>query len=451
MENSERLPVWTKLIYGVGDVGNAVVNSAVQFFLMIFYTDGALISPALAASALLVGKIWDAVNDPLFGWISDRTSSRFGKRRVYMIFGAFPLAVAIILLWRVPRGLSGAWIFIWIVATFMLYDTTWTLTNVPYYALTAELTSSYDERASLTAFRMVLGVPAYIVGAALTPALVGLFAMKRAGYSAVGFLYGAVAAAALLICAAGIKERKQASQSKAEAPPLKSFLGTLKNRPFVQLLAAYLIANTAFALIRTLMAYFLTYQLNMEDQVPIAMLLMLVFVGLSLFPWKMLSDRWNKGQAYALGLAIGGAAVASTFFLPGHPTIWIYPIAIIAGIGFAVNWVFPWSMVPDVVEYDRLETGEQRSGMYYGVWGLTVKISEALGLVASGWILELFGYVPNVPQTTETLFGLRLFFGPVPAVFLLIALPLLIWYPITRAKHAEVLARLSALEEPGPV
>ena len=143
-EKNHKLKWTTKLIYGVGDVGNAVANSAIQFFLMIFYTDAALVAPALAGSALLVGKIWDAVNDPLFGWISDRTTSRFGKRRVYMIFGALPLAVAIALLWFVPAGLSDTWVFVWIAFSFILFDTMWTLTNVPYYALTAELTDSAE-------------------------------------------------------------------------------------------------------------------------------------------------------------------------------------------------------------------------------------------------------------------------------------------------------------------
>jgi len=443
---SERLQWTTKLIYGVGDVGNAVVNSAIQFFLMIFYTDAALIAPGLVASALLVGKIWDGINDPLFGWISDRTSSRFGKRRVYMIFGALPLAIAIFLLWRVPRGLSDTWVFVWIAFTFVLFDTAWTLTNVPYYALTAELTDDYDERSSLTAFRMVLGVPAYIVGAALTPAIVGLFATQRAGYGAIGIIYGVLAAVVLWVAAAGLKERKRISQSKAGTPPLQTFLATLKNRPFVQLLGAYLVANTAFALIKTLMAYFLTYQLGMEDQVPVVMFLLLVFVGLFLFPWKMLSERWNKGPAYALGLAIGGLALAATFLLPHEPTGWVYLIAVVAGIGFSANWVFPWAMVPDVVEYDRMETGEHRGGMYYGVWGLAVKVSEALGITATGWVLQLYGYAPNVEQSARTLFGMRLFFGPVPLVFFALALPLLIWFPITRASHAEMRRRLEERE-----
>jgi GPH family glycoside/pentoside/hexuronide:cation symporter len=444
MADNQTLETKTKLLYGVGDVGNAMVNSAIQFFLLIFYTDGALIAPALASSALLIGKIWDAVNDPLFGWLSDRTSSRFGKRRAYMIFGALPLAVSIVLLWWVPNGLSNVVLFAWIAFTFIFYDSMNTLTSVPYYALTAELTEDYDERSSLTAFRMVLGVPAYLVGAALTPFFVGLFANKQAGYSTIGIIYAVVAALVLWVSAAGLKEREDISQSKSESAPLAAFLATFRNRPFVQLIAAYLVANIAFALIQTLLAYFLTYQLGMEGQVPIVMGLLLLTVGLFLFPWKMLSERWNKGPAYALGLAIAGAAVASTFLLPPGPTPAIYLIAFVAGIGFSAQWVFPWAMLPDVVEYDRLESGEHRGGMYYGVWGFTFKLTSALGIALSGWVLQLAGYVPNVPQSTETLRVIRLFFGPIPLVITLVALPLLIRYPITRQIHAQMRQQLEA-------
>jgi GPH family glycoside/pentoside/hexuronide:cation symporter len=449
---SERLSVRTKLLYGVGDVGNAVVNAAIQFFLMFFYTEAALIAPALAANALAVGKIWDGINDPLFGWLSDRTTSRLGKRRAWMIFGAAPLAVSIMLLWFVPHGLSDVGVFAWIAGTFIFFDTMWTATNVPYYALTAELTEDYDERASLTAYRMVLGVPAYIIGAGLTPVLAGLalFASERAGYRAVGILYGLLAAAALWIAAAGIRERRRVAAARAEAPPWRTLWDTLRNRAFLQLLVAYLLANTAFALIKTLMAYVLTYQFLMEDQVPIVMVLLLLFVALFLFPWKRLAERWNKGPAYALGLAIGGLAVAVTFFLPQGSSPWIYVVAALAGAGFSAQWVFPWAMVPDVVEIDRLATGEHRGGMYYGVWGLGTKLSDMLGIAAAGWVLQLYGYVANVAQSADTLFGLRLFFGPVPLLFFAAAIPLLIWYPVTRQSHAELRRQLEAQTAGGP-
>ncbi len=447
-DKTQRLTILSKLLYGMGDFGNAMFNSAIVFYLLIFYTDAAFIPPALAGSALLIGKIWDAVNDPLVGWVSDKTTSqRFGKRRVYMIFFAVPLGLSLMLLFFIPGGMSNVGTFIWIALSFIIFDSFNTLTQVPYYALTAELTDDYDERSSLTMFRMLLGVPGYIIGAAITPVLVGLFLVKRTGYGAVGIIYGVIAILALLAAAAGIKERKIYSGNQSKMPPLRALLATFRNRPFVQLIVAYLIANLGFVLVQTLLAYFMEYQLNMKAQIPIVMLLLLGSVMICLAPWKKLSEGWSKGPAYALGLAIGGLSVSATFLLPHQPTNLIYVIAVVAGLGFSTNWVFPWAMVPDVVEYDQLETGEHRSGMIYGVWGFTSKLVGALAIAISGWVLQLYHYVPNIAQTDFTLLGIRLFAGPIPAIAIAVALPFLVLYPITREKHAQVRAKLAALDE----
>jgi GPH family glycoside/pentoside/hexuronide:cation symporter len=443
---SGKLRTRTKLFYGIGDLGNAVVNSAIQFFLMKFYTDGALVLPALAGNALLIGKIWDAVNDPLFGWLTDKTKSRFGKRRVFMIFGAVPLAIAIALLWYVPPA-DRLWTFIWIAFTFILFDTAWTLTNVPYYALTSELTDDYDERSSLTTYRMVMAVPAYLVGAALTPAIVGFFALQRTGYAFIGIVYGVLAAVVLLVSASGYRERADKIVTSAEPSPFKSFLQALRNRPFVWLCSTYFVLNLSFAFIKVLMAYYVQYQLLMEAQISLVMGLLLICVTISLPFWQWLSRKMDKGPAYALGMGVGAVAVVLTFFLPHGSTSLIYLISAIAGFGFAANWIFPWAMVADVADYDRLETGQQRSGMYYGVWGLATKISEALALAAVGWVLTGFGYVPNIEQTPHALLGIRLFFGLIPAVCILVGLPFLVRYPITRRNHAEIREKLEAREK----
>lgn len=427
----------TKVFYGIGDLGNALVNSAIQFFLMKFYTDGALVAPALAGNALLIGKIWDAVNDPLFGWITDRSKSRLGKRRVFMIFGAIPLAIAIALLWFVPTQ-DRIWTFVWIALTFILFDTVWTLTNVPYYALTSELTDDYDERSSLTTYRMAMAVPAYLVGAALTPAIVGLFALQRTGYGFIGIAYGLFAGVMLLISAAGLRERQKAAVAAPEASPFKSLGKALSNKPFLWLCVTYFVINIAFALVKTLMAYYIEYQLLMKDWTSLVMGLMLITVTISLPFWQWASRKMDKGPAYGIGMAIGAVAIIITFFLPHQSTWLIYVVAVLAGFGFSAQWIFPWAMVADVADFDRLESGEQRSGMYYGVWGLATKISEALALAGVGWILTGFHYVPNVEQSATALLGIRLFFGLVPAVVMLAALPLLFKYPINRKRHAEV-------------
>lgn len=445
-DTSGKLRTRSKVFYGIGDLGNAVVNSAIQFFLMKFYTDGALILPALAGNALLIGKIWDAINDPLFGWVTDKTRSRFGKRRVFMIFGAIPLAIAIALLWYVPTA-NRVWTFVWIALTFMLFDTVWTLTNVPYYSLTSELTDDYDERSSLTTYRMVMAVPAYLLGAAVTPAIVGLFALQRTGYAFIGILYGIIAAAALLISAAGFRERQAVVESTPEPNPFKSMGAALRNKPFVWLCAVYLTINLSFAFIKILMAYYIEYQLLMKSQTTLVMGLMLVCVTISLPFWQWLSRKMDKGPAYALGMGVGALAVLITYFLPHGASPLIYVVSVLAGFGFAANWIFPWAMVADVADYDRVESGQQRSGMYYGVWGLATKVSEALAIAAVGWILTGFGYVANAVQSVNALLGIRLFFGLVPAVFIFVALPFLFRYPITRKTHGEVRARLEAMDK----
>jgi GPH family glycoside/pentoside/hexuronide:cation symporter len=190
------------------------------------------------------------------------------------------------------------------------------------------------------------------------------------------------------------------------------------------------------------MAFFITYQMNMEDKIPILMTMLLVTIGAFLFFWKWVTDKWAKGPTYALGLFIAFSATAASFLLPNQESIWIYVIVFIAGFGFSAQWVLPWSIIPDVVEYDELMTGERREGIYYGVKGLIGKIADALGLFVGGWALKLFGFVPDIAQSDFSLLGIRLFFGPVPALITFLSLPLLIWFPITRKTHAETLKKL---------
>jgi GPH family glycoside/pentoside/hexuronide:cation symporter len=182
--------------------------------------------------------------------------------------------------------------------------------------------------------------------------------------------------------------------------------------------------------------------MDMAGQIPLVMLAMLLTIGLFLYPMKWLTDRIGKGPAYAAGLFLASLAVSATFLLPYGPNPLVYVIAVVAGMGFSAQWVCPWSMLPDVIEYDQVRTGERREGIFYGMWNFITKFTNAFGIAVAGWALALFGYVANVAQTEQARLGIRLFFGPVPALVILISLPLLVWYPITRASHAELLERL---------
>ncbi len=444
----QKLTLSTKFRYGLADLGFALITSAMQFFLLFYYTDVAGINPALAGTALLVGKLtWDALNDPLFGYWSDRTRSRFGRRRIYMLIGAVPLGIAACIMFSLPKGLTGAAAFLAVLLSFWLVDTFHTMTTTPYYALTPELTRDYNERASLTSIRMIFSVLGYILGAASTTILAGVF--QGAGlnlqqaWSTTGAVFGVIAITTTLITTFSVKENPQLAGEPSRLPPIKAVVTPFKNRPFIILMIAFILSSFSFTVLTALVPYFIQYQLNMKDQVSFVLLVMLLTIGIFLVPAKLVSDRINKGPAYALGLGIASLAVISSFFFPHGSTPLIYVVAAVAGLGFSAQWVFPWSMIPDVVEYDEKMTGERREGIYYGLWAFLTKFTGALGVAVSGWALNLFGYVPNVEQTAHALFGIRLFFAVVPAVVILISLPFLIRYPITRRTHAELVRELA--------
>jgi len=438
-----KLPMKTKIAYGTADLGISLLTASIQFFLLIYYTDILLIDPKIAGTALLVGKFtWDAINDPLFGFLSDRTRSRWGRRKPYMLLGAIPFGLAIWLMFSLPAGLTGVTAFFAILGTFLLVDTAQPLVSVPYYALSAELTYDYDERTSLISIRMIFTVLGYIMGAAITTVIAGIFMnmgwTKTAAYSGTGAVFGIVAIITMLITVFGVKETPNPDLQPAKMPAWPQIKHVFKNKPFVQYIIMSAIISISFTLLTALLPYYLTYQLHMADQIPLVMLVMLGTIALFLLPWRFASKKLNKGPAYALGLGIASLAILVTFFLPERPTPIIYGVAFVAGLGFSAQYVFPWSMIPDVIEVDQAQTGERHEGIYFGVNSFLGKLTTALGAAVAGWSLSLSGYVANIAQTEKALFGIRFFFAVVPVIAFAIALPLLIWYPITRQKHDQL-------------
>ncbi len=449
MEGIRKLSRSLKIRYGVGDFGVAVITASLQFYMLLYYTDVVKIDPGIAGTAMLVGKLtWDMINDVLFGYISDRTKSRWGRRRPYLMFCPIPLALSFWLLFSLPTGMSNLVAFFAIIGTFVLFDTFHTMITMAYQSMSAELTTDYNERTSLATTRMVFSVLGYISGAALTTLLAamlrdGMGIPDTAAWSRVGLIFGSLAAVTVLITGLTVREKPVVDDAPTTMPPFSALISTLKNKPFLQFVIISMIMSTAFTVVTAMLPYYVIYQLDMESAMSIIMMLMLVVLAIFLVPCQLVAQRIGKHKAYALGLVIACSALLVSFFLPNRPTILIYFVAAVAGLGFSSQWVGPHSMMPDVIEYDELVTGERREGIYFGMWGMTGKITGALGIAICGWGLKLFGYVEGVQQTELSLLGIRLMFSVLPVVLLLVSVILLMRYPITRETHAKVLKELN--------
>lgn len=454
--SNTKLSVWTKLKYGVGDFGMAVVTAMLQFSMLYYYTNVVGVNAGLAGTAILVGKItWDLVNDVLFGYLEDKTKSRWGKRRPYLIFGALPFALSFWLVFSIPKGLSDIAYFFIIIGSFILFDTFHTLTNTAYSAMTAEITGDYNERTSLTTYRMVFSIIGYLCGAGLTSMLAGIIkdsfgVTEHQGWSIVSLIYGVLGGIAILIPGLFLKYKPAIDDAPPQMPPIKSFISTFKNKPFISYLVVTMIMSISFTMVTAMLQYYIDYQLDMNSSSLLIMLSMLGVLALFLVPCGMISNKIGKAKAYALGLGIASTALIFVFFIPQGPNNWIFLLAAIAGMGFSAQWVCPHSMIPDVIEYDELLTGERREGLYYGMQATATKVTGALATAACGWGLELGKYIePSADMTADminqpdsALLSIRIMFALVPAVFLLICIPLLMKYPITRESHAEVLKQL---------
>lgn len=445
--NRKKLSSWTKIKYGVGDFGMSLVSAMLSFSMLFYYTDVVGVNPGLAGTAMLVGKLcWDMVNDVLFGYLEDKTKSRWGKRRPYLIFFSIPFALAFWFVFSIPQGLGSVAYFFIIIGSFVLFDTFHTLIATAYSSMTAEITSDYNERTSLSTYRMVFSIIGYLLGAGVTGTLASIISSSlnvslHMGWSITSFIFGALAGLSMLVPGLFLKYKPEV-ESTSSMPPVKSILTTLKNKPFRSFLIVSMIMSISFTMVTTMLQYFITHQLEMGESTILVMLAMLGVLAIFLVPCGILSSKIGKAKTYALGLGIASVALLVSFFLPQGKSVVIYILAAIVGLGFSAQWVCPHSMMPDVIEVDELETGERREGVYYGMHATATKVTGALASAICGWGLEIGKYVTEGVQPESALLAIRMMFALLPAIFLIICIPLLIKYPITKKSHEEVLNKL---------
>ncbi|MEH2146549.1 MFS transporter [Nostoc sp.] len=464
---SEKLDLKTKLAYGAGDFGPAITANISVFYLLIFFTNVAGIPAGLAGSILMIGKIWDGVNDPLVGFLTDKTKSRrWGRRLPWMFYGAIPFGIFFFLQWIVPQfranQSNNIWPLFWYyVVIAVISQSFFTVVNLPYTAMTPELTQDYDERTSLNSYRFTFSIGGSILSLILTKIVFDKIHDRQQAYLVLAAICTVISILGLYWCVFGVRDRILAFEAKrilAEEPASISFGEQLKivfsNRPFLFVIGIYLFSWLGVQITGAIIPFFVVNYMGLKfEDVPTVLIAVQVTALLMLFVWGALSKKLGKKLVYFLGMSLWIIAAAGLFFLqPGQIGL-MYVMAVMAGVGVSTAYLIPWSMIPDVIELDELQTGQRREGIFYGFMVLLQKFGLAFGLFLVSNALQVAGFKESVAgslpptQPESALFAIRIAVGPIPTVCLIIGLVLTYFYPITREMHAEIMLKLKERQE----
>ncbi len=440
-----KLSLRSKISYGAGEFSSSIFFTITSFWLMNFLTDEVRLSAALAGTALLVGKIWDAVIDPFIGHFSDHTRSRWGRRRPYILFFAIPFGAAFVIMFRNPgiEGQTGK--FFWAMLAYIFFCTVYSFTNIPYNSLLPEMTKEYNERTNLSGYKQGFAVIGTLLGAGAALPIMGLFGGGSAGFVGMSAVFGFLAALSLLVSFFSVREPPAQAQPAGENL-VRSLRDAFSNRPFLTLVSAWFVNSTSMAILQTMLVYFYKYILNDEAGVTLAMITLLVVTILAIPLWVWIAKKLGKKNAYILGMTLTVVTVLLMAFTGDRLGMGTLALMALAGVGFSSHYVLPWSMAPDTIEYGYYRTGVRREGIYFSVWTFVIALGGALAGFLVGQGLNLFEYIPNVTQTATSVLGMRLLIGPLPALLILLGNLAMFFYPLDKKRYEEMVLGLRERE-----
>ena len=454
---TEKLNLKTRLAYGFGELAGALPTSASAFLLLYFLTRVAGLNPTLAGGAMLFGKVWDAFSDPIVGWLSDRTRSPLGRRYPWMLGAAIPLGVCCILQWVTPPT-SNQWVlFAYYSTVSVLAYAAFSSVMVPFSALAAELTQGYNERITLISFKSTFSIGGSIFALLVAQVIFAHVANPQRAYVFLGVIIGLLVIVAVGLCVLGTY--RQYRTIRIQHPQItvttsQSLLNQIRiatsNRPFRHVIGLYLFSWTGVQISAVILPYFVVDWMGLPEPHFIRMALAVQGTAVaSMFIWNWIGRKTGKRAIYFMGvpLAIGGQL--GLFLLQPGQIVLMYTLAMVAGLGIATVYLVPWSMLPDVVDFDELTTGQRREGIFYGFVVFLQKIGIALAIFLTGKILDWAGLITTsggetlaIQQPDSALWAIRLIMGFLPIVSLLGGLIFAYHYPITREVHAEILLKL---------
>ena len=455
-----RLPLWLKLLYGSGDWGISSVGMMRSIFYAIYLTDVVGLEPRLASFGALAGIVWDAVNDPIIGILSDRLQTRWGRRRPFLLWFAVPFGLSFIMLWSAPDWDSQVALLTYVTISFMIADTLQTLVSVPLYSLTPELTPDYDERTTLTSFRSFFQLVGALTVVIAAPAIVDMVlaggGTQQQGFMLVGAIFGSIGAIPLFLI--GLFVRETSTPEQQEGMPFRETLrAAWQNIPFRFAVGIHMLNWSAVDMVAVTFPYFLLYWVAQGDLLASinifgfdlayesAFFGILMSVCILFIPfWLRMAKRYDKRTAYRLGMILWVVVALMMYTIQPGQTAYLLIIAAFAGIGVSAAYTQPDSLFADVIEWDELRTGRRQEGIFYGIRTLIRKLTGALVIFMTLQALGWSGYVSppdgvlQFTQSESALQMIRLLVSPIGTVILSGTIILAWLFPLSREQYARI-------------
>lgn len=451
MDQTVRLTALRKAAIGIGDFGGNLYWQVSQMFLLFFYTDVVGLPAVTAGLIYMVALIWDGATDPVMGLIADRTRTRWGRYRPYLIFGGLPLALSFVAVFLTPAaGVAGA--FALALGAQFVFRTFYTIVSIPYAALFARITSDSAQRGDLAGFRMVFGALAAILVAALTLPLAEAFGAgsPRRGWALVAALYGAISVFCLLLAAWGARGLDRWEPGVAPRQSLAAIgRAVLANRALLLVLAAIVVSSFSTTMFGKNLLYYFKYVIGEESLGSAALAILALVLVLVVPVWTILLRVIGKKNAWIAGSLIGAAGLVAWRLADGQPLPLLFGALAIQAVGMGAGVVCFWSMLPDTVEYGEWRSGVRTESLVFGLTVLAQKVALGLGAGALGLMLSGIGYVANQPQSPDTLAGLKTMMFAAPLAGSLLTAALIVFYPISRQTHARMVAEIEARRPEG--
>ena len=440
----EKLTLKTRIGYGIGDIAICLYWSGVGLYLLYFYTDVVGISPSLAGLIYGIGMFWDAITDPFMGYIAERTRTKWGVYRPYLLFGNLPLALSFLFLFWVPP-FDGVTLFIFLLFANLLHRTCFTLVSVPFSSLTPRITSDSQERTNLTGFRMMGAQTGTNLMALLAFPIIFWFGGEdeSTGFVVLAAIAGLSAMAIHAITFITVKEPLNDQGIERVGGSLSEAAKAVgKNGPFWLVFSATLIVGITTIFFGNNLIYYTKYALDLHEHQGTILFTSGIVAFLSIPIWWLISNRVGKKITWLISSSITLVALMVFYIYEINTLLELLFLVAFIGFGSGAGGILFWSMLPDTIEYGEVKTGIRSESSLYGFMTFAQKGSIAFAIIILGIVLDYIGFKANELQSESTIESMKAIMTIIPTIGVATSLVIIYFYPIDAKMHKELLNQL---------